>query len=336
MTETQRLLAALSRRPVDRPPVICPGGMMSLAVTEVMDRCGHAWPAAHTDPDQMAALAAAMHELAGLENLAVPFCMTVEAEAFGAPVHLGSPTIQPYITDHPYASCRELAGLQPTAPDDCRMAVVLAAARRLAQEYPQVPVIGNLVGPVSLAGSLVEPGVLLREMYRSPDLVHAALRALVPSLAAFGRAQIAAGAAVVAISEPTATGEILGPRLFAQFGAPYLQALAQELHQAGAPVIVHICGDVRTIAAQLPGIGADAISVDEEVSLRHVRAAITPTPIMGNLSALALEQGPPARIARWARTIALRHADIVAPACGVVPTTPLSHLRALVEAVRNA
>jgi uroporphyrinogen-III decarboxylase len=81
---TTRLKKALARRSVDRPPCICPGGMMNMVTRELMERSGFFWPEAHTNPSLMAALAAEAHTAGCFENYGLPFCMTVEAEALGS------------------------------------------------------------------------------------------------------------------------------------------------------------------------------------------------------------------------------------------------------------
>ena len=83
MTEKERLLKVLRGESVDRPPVICPGGMMTMACRDVMIQTGCRWPAVHRDAQKMAKLSIAMRMETGLENLGIPFCMTAEAEAFG-------------------------------------------------------------------------------------------------------------------------------------------------------------------------------------------------------------------------------------------------------------
>lgn len=337
MTHKERLLAALSREPVDRPPVICPGGMMSAAVVEAMEHCGHAWPQAHVDVEGMAGLALAMYDLGALENLAVPFCMTIEAEALGAQITLGDRTTQPRVEREPHQSAQELLGqtMCPIATSQ-RAQVMLAAIEQLVAERPDAPVIGNLVGPVSLATSLVVPDLFLKQMFRQPQATQEALERLTDLLLEFGAEQLARGAVVIAIADPTATGEILGPRLFANQAVPVLARLTQGLQQLGARVIVHICGNVHTIAPLLAQIGADAISVDDMVSLRKLREHVPDAAVMGNFSALRLEHDPPERIARWVQRIGLQRADIIAPACAVVPTTPLANLQALVQAATKS
>ncbi len=45
----ERLFKAVNNEPTDRPPLICPGGMMTMAVREAMELLDCAWPAAHSD-----------------------------------------------------------------------------------------------------------------------------------------------------------------------------------------------------------------------------------------------------------------------------------------------
>ena len=89
MTPKERLMAAAAMQALDRPPCICPGGMMNMMFRDIMERTGCLWPEAHSDPDKMAGLAAGLYDAGGFENYGVPFCMTVEAEAMGAKVEMG-------------------------------------------------------------------------------------------------------------------------------------------------------------------------------------------------------------------------------------------------------
>ena len=73
LTSKERLRLTLAKKPVDRPPCICPGGMMNAAVEEVMDLSGNKWPEAHSNSELMAGLAAGIYEQGGFENFGVPF-----------------------------------------------------------------------------------------------------------------------------------------------------------------------------------------------------------------------------------------------------------------------
>ena len=56
-----------------------------------------------------------------------------------------------------------------------------------------------------------------------------------------------AGADVIPIADPSASGEILGPALFVEYAVKYLNKVVDAVHAAHGPVIVHICGDMKSV-----------------------------------------------------------------------------------------
>ena len=49
LTEKERLEKVFHHEEVDRPPCICPGGMMNMITSEFMDTCGVTWPVSDSD-----------------------------------------------------------------------------------------------------------------------------------------------------------------------------------------------------------------------------------------------------------------------------------------------
>lgn len=333
LTEKERLTAVLAQKQVDRPPVICPGGMMSAATTAVLAGFAHEF---HSKPAVMAKVAEAICRHTGFENLGVPFCMTVEAEAFGSTVDLGNAGVEPCITEY---GAQELAAiLAAPLPDpvkDGRSPVVLAAIKELAARHAGLPVIGNLTGPVSLATSIIDPLYFFRLMRKTPEQVMDVLHYLTDYLAAFARAQAAAGADVIAIADPTATGEILGNANFRRFVIPLLLRLVREIRQSGAGGIVHICGDATVLLSSLQELTGAALSFDSVVNLAKAKIALGGIPVMGNINTQMLHTGTPNRIAQNTGNLIAQGIDIIAPACGISLATPQSNLAALTDTVKG-
>ena len=232
MTEKERLLNVLRGECIDRTPVICPGGMMTMACREVMIQTGCRWPAAHRDAQKMAELSIAMRMQTGLENLGIPFCMTAEAEAFGGEVEDGDEITSPHMVQYPLKSVKQWRDLKELNPHtDGRLPIILECTAILSQRFSETPVIGNLVGPLSLATSLVEATVLFKALKQEPEDVHGLLRFLTDNSIRYGEALIGHGANVMVISDPSATGEILGPCLFKEFVLPYLNRIVNRMHK---------------------------------------------------------------------------------------------------------
>jgi len=332
MNSRDRILHALSGDRTDRAAVLCPGGMMSLAVTEVMTAQRAAWPEAHRDEETMLRLALGMHEATGFDSVALPFCMTVEAEAYGAVVDMGDMLTQPRVKQGilPADGSGELP-----IPDfrAARAGTVLRAMSRARSARPEAALIGNLVGPISLLGMLADPLQVLRWTRRQPEVLSRHLDRIAEDLIEFGRLQKRAGADAICIAEPTATGEILGGPQFRSFALPHLNRLAEALRGAGLRIIAHICGDVRAIRAELWDLHADAVSFDSMVDIVTLAGARPPWRVMGNVSAFLLEAGPPEAIGGHCGGLLKGGVRLLAPACGVIPTTPVAHLRAMRDAV---
>ncbi len=335
MTEKERLLKILRGEKVDRPPVIIPGGMMTMASREIMERMNCRWPSVHRDAEKMAALSVAMHDEAGIENLGIPFCMTVEAEALGGEVEDGDEVTEPRITNYPLKSVEEWRSLNRLNPyKDGRLPTILKCTSILSQKMPDVSVIGNLVGPLSLATSLVEATAVFKALRQAPEDVHGFLDFLTENSIRYGEALIKNGADIIVISDPSATGEILGPIMFSEFALPYLDKMIHHMHALGKPVIVHICGNVSSVYEPLKRLTPECISVDSAVSIKEARDSLPGKKLMGNVSTILLQNGPASKIQTVSKNLLDFGIDILAPACGLSAKTPVRHIKAMTDQVK--
>jgi MtaA/CmuA family methyltransferase len=336
MTPKERLLKVLQREAVDRPPVICTGGMMNAAIIEIMNSTGHQLPEAHTDCNLMAKLAADVHRFTGFENIGVPFCMTVEAEILGSQVSYGSLACEPKVISEKFAS---LAAVEQNYITDMlrkgRVDTVLAAIRKLASEYPEIPVVGNICGPISLAASLVDPVALLKGLRKDKVNAHKVLSYVSDLLGAFACLMVEQGATVISIGDPTSTGEILGPEMFEEYTVRYINQIIHAIHQKETKVILHICGNMNRVRNLLPGINADAISVDAVVNLQKLKSDFPQLITMGNVSTYLLQDGPEDLVKKTTRRLVEEGVDIISPACGLSTSTSLNMIRALTDSVKD-
>jgi MtaA/CmuA family methyltransferase len=335
-TPKERLLKILHKEKTDRPPVICPGGMMNAAIVEVMSRGGHVLPAAHGDDKLMAELAVDVFTATGFENLGIPFCMTVEPEVLGSTVHYGSLTCEPKITQEVFSSSsavdfRRLTDMLQAG----RINTVVQATYNVARRFPDIPVIGNVTGPVSTAASIIDPMTFLKDLRRNKLDAHRVMEYVSDFLIAYATLMIDNGANVISIADPTATGEILGPRMFSEYPLVYINKIIEAVHLQGVPVIVHICGNINTVKHVLPGLKADAISADAMVNLRQLKEEFPQLVTMGNVSTYLLEMGTPDKVANNTRHLLQEGIDIIAPACGLSTSTRLDNIQAMSGTVKE-
>lgn len=336
-TPRERLLRKFEKKDVERAPVICPGGMMNSAIVEIMNATGHTLPAAHTDAALMAALAEDVMRYTGFENLGVPFCMTVEAEALGSEINFGTLECEPKIQKERYPSVADVPDFQSGIMERAPRAIAIAdAISLLAKRNPDVPTIGSLTGPVSTSASLVDPMPFLKQLRRDRENAHRVLDHVTDRLIDYAAMMVEAGATAISIADPTATGEILGPKMFEEYAVRYLNRVVDGVHALGVPVIVHICGKMDMVVPQVAQLHADAISVDAFVSLKKIKEAIPEATTMGNLSTITLQFGTPDKVQRMAEHLIEDKIDILAPACGLSTSTPLENIRAFTGTVAGA
>ena len=336
LSPRERLLRTLKKQAVDRPPVVCPGGMMNAAIVDVMTASGHTLPEAHSDDQKMAELASDVQEHTGFENIGIPFCMTVEAEVLGSEINIGSLECEPKIAREAYADAasvpdRDARRLVNTG----RVGTVAQAVNRLSRKQTDTPILGNLTGPVSSTASIVDPMAFLKGLRKDSENSHRVLEQVADFLCEYARLLIDSGATAISIGDPTATGEILGPKMFAEYAVPYLNRVIDSVHELGAPVIVHICGDITPVRHIIPEIRSDAISTDAVVNLAALKSEYPQLVTMGNLSTFLLQWGPTEKIREKTLRLVGQQIDIISPACGLSTSTSLQHIRALTDTVRE-
>jgi len=119
------------------------------------------------------------------------------------------------------------------------MLVYLETARRLVKEV-DLPVLGGMIGPFSLAGRIFGVSEILLASAAEPELVDTLLEKVTPFLTAYATAYRDAGVAGIIMAEPSAG--LLSPRSLARFSAAYVQRIVEAVQTADCAVILHNCG----------------------------------------------------------------------------------------------
>jgi len=336
LSPKERILRVLKKEKADRPPVVCPGGMMNAAIVDVMNKTGHTLPEAHHNDRLMAELSYDVYENTGFENFGIPFCMTVEAEVLGSEINFGSLECEPKIEKEAFSSAAEI---QYRDIDHMlkhgRIESVVQAGYHLSKKYPDVPVIGNLTGPISTTASIVDPMSFLKDLRKDKENAHRAIDYVTNFLIEYAKLMIDNGVDLISIGDPTATGEILGPKMFEEYAVRYLNKLIDGIHSLNTPVIVHICGNMNTVKNLIPQIKSDAISTDAVVNLKLLKSEFPFLTTMGNLSTYLLQFGTPEKVYAQTKRLLNDGIDIISPACGLSTSSSLENIQTLTNTVKE-
>jgi [methyl-Co(III) methanol/glycine betaine-specific corrinoid protein]:coenzyme M methyltransferase len=330
MTLKERLLNALEGKKVDKVPVC---SVTQTGVVERMDEVGAPWPEAHSDPEKMAKLAIANYELSGLEAVRVPYCLTVLAEAMGCEVNMGTKNRQPSVTEHPYTKDLENMKMPENLLDMGRIRAVLDSIKIIREKVgSDVPIIGGLEGPVTLASDLASVKSFMKWSIKKPELLRQVLDFAADATISYANSMVLAGADVIAVADPVASPDLMSPDSFKNELQPRLQKFSSQVDSV---TVLHICGNVSPILKYMADCGFEGLSVEEKIgSIKKAKEVVGDRArLVGNISSpFVLLPGPIDKIKEECKKALTEGVDVLAPGCGIAPMTPLSNIKAMVEA----
>lgn len=242
------------------------------------------------------------------------------------------------VIEHPIRERADLARLRP--PDGEDLAHVTAAIRRLVDEL-DVPLIGFVGAPFTLASYLVEGGPSRHHLRTKAMMLgnEALWRDLLERLAdvaiASLRHQVAAGAGAVQLFDSWAG--CLSPDHYRRYAVPASRRVLAAVAETGVPAIHFGVGTGELLEDM--AVGADVVGIDWRVPLDAARARLGPgVAVQGNLD-------PAACLAPWEMVAAEARAVLAANAGrpghvfnlghGVLPETDPAILQRLVDLVHR-
>lgn len=191
-------------------------------------------------------------------------------------------------------------------------------------------VLGWVEGPLAEYADLRGVENMFMDLIDRPEMYLGAAESLIENAIRFAKAQVGAGADTIGVGDAVAS--LISPPMYERFVLPFEKRLFDAIHEAGAAVKLHICGDISNSTGRMARTGCDILDVDWMVPLEQARAAVGPNvTLCGNFDPTAvLLQGTLQEVADAARrcieTAGSRF--ILQPGCEVPPGTPEQNIRA--------
>jgi uroporphyrinogen decarboxylase len=206
----------------------------------------------------------------------------------------------------------------------------------------RVPVIGFVGAPFTLASYIIEGGpsrTFLKTkqmMYAGETLWRRLMGKLVDVLSAFGLLQVTAGARAIQVFDSWVGA--LGPDDYARYVGPYSRALIERLRSSGVPVI-HFGTGAGGFYRELHAVGCDVLGVDWRVNIDQAWMDVSyRCAIQGNLDPAVLFAPLPElkmRVHELLKRTGSRPGHIFNLGHGILPETPVEHVKAVVGYVRE-
>lgn len=338
MTGRSRFIAAVEGKPVDRPPlwIMRQAGRYLPEYRAI--RSKNTFTEMYKNPDVATEVTLQPIRRFGMDA-AIFFCdILVIPEAMGLPVDF--PTGGPVFSRN-VRSQEDVDGLKTVDPEK-DLWFVKDTLTQLRQELgDETALIGFAGAPYTLAtyavegqGSRAFEHIKTME-YRSPELLEQLLDKLTDALIDYLVMQVKCGVDAVQLFD--SWGGNLTPEAYERFALPRAKKIFDAVREAGGRSIhfVNLGGGLLELYSQA---GSDVVAVDWRSNLNQAIDRIgTDKVVQGNFDPLAF-QAPKEEIHRLANEIisAGRRArgHIFNVGHGVIPSTPIAGVEALVEAVQ--
>jgi len=206
----------------------------------------------------------------------------------------------------------------------------------------RVPVIGFVGAPFTLASYMIEGGPsknFVRTktmMYRDETLWRRLMGKLVDVLGPFALSQVTGGARAIQVFDSWVGA--LGPDDYVRYVAPYSRALIERIRTASVPVI-HFGTGAAGFFRELHAAGGDVMGVDWRINIDQAWMDISyRSAIQGNLDPGVLFAPLPElkmRVHELLKRTGTRPGHIFNLGHGILPETPVDHVRAVVDFVRE-
>jgi [methyl-Co(III) methanol-specific corrinoid protein]:coenzyme M methyltransferase len=327
----ERVMRRLEGKEVDVTPV---GSTTTYGVVEMMKLCGAERPAADTDPELMAKLAIAGHEIAGFEWVkAMGWDITPVSEVMGCV--LGEPKIdlQYFIKEHPFAE--SLDGL--AYPDNFFEKGRFPAYKRQfeilkEQVGDELVVFGESEGPWTCACNLVGTEQFLKWTFKQKDKVQQVIDLTKEVLIDVINWAFDQGADYYCIAEPSSGPALMSPKTWKKFVQPLMTELVQKVK---GPLVLHICANTDLIIPLMCDTGIAGISIEEKADLKKAVevAHEKGVRVFGNVAtATTLFSGSTEDSYQEAIASLDNGTDFLTPGCGIAPGSPLANVQQLKKA----
>ncbi len=331
MNAKERVMRVLNHQKPDRMPCF---GANSVVTYDQMERVQVFWPEAHEDGAAMAKQAMAAHTVVGFDAVKVPFCQTFEAEALGCKLKPGGRNGIPGIDPTPPYKIDDT----PVFPDNFlsrgRIPELLKAVRILKKELgDEVPVVGGIIGPFTVAAAILDMVPLLKASLKSPEKMLPFLEVAEKAGTTLAQALIDSGADIIACEDMTASPSMTAPNTYRDYIMGYEK---RQFDAISVPKILHICGKVDLIVELMGQTGADILSLEPKASAKHAREKCgSDIILMGGVDTVTtLYLKDKDSVREECEKIIADGLQILAPGCTVAPGSPLENLMTMVEVAK--
>lgn len=214
---------------------------------------------ANYETDKMVALARKVREYKAAKYCCLPFCHTVEAEAFGSSIIIDNEEGN-RISKYAINGENEFDKITALDLSKGRISKVLESVKILKDQGEKVCL--NIMGPMSIAMSIMDSQLFYRSIRRDEKKVIKLLEIIEESIVLFIIKVTSLGVDVISFADPTGTLDIVGPRVYKEISGRSTYRILRKIENQLGETLVHICGKTSTSLEAIGLLSTEEIKID--------------------------------------------------------------------------
>ena len=257
--------------------------------------------------------------------------LTVEAEAFGAPITF-APDEVPTVKGRLLSDLTAVEELMVPDLTAARVPQYLKANKLAKETISDKPVLAGCIGPYSLAGRLYDITEFMMSIYTEPDTAMLLLEKCTEFITKYIKAIKETGVDGIVIAEPAAG--LLSDEDATMFSSVYVKQIIEAVQDDDFLVILHNCGNTGQCTPSMIMTGAKGLHFGNKIdmldALKEVPADVL---AMGNLDPVSvLKLETPAGVAQATRELLeatkAYNNFILSSGCDAPPGVPFENIEA--------
>ena len=189
--------------------------------------------------------------------------LSVEAADFGQPIEYPKDAAaRPVHNDRIIKSIKDYAKVEPINPrktprmsEHIRLCDILVKAKG-----KEKPVVAFVFGPLGVLSMMRGQQDMFMDLFDDPDSMHMALEAITQTLEEYCKALMETGVHAIMFDTLYASQSIMSKEMWDVMEGPYVERLANLVHDNGCMVMIHNCGTGIYFDVQIKRMRPQAIS----------------------------------------------------------------------------
>ena len=264
--------------------------------------------------------------------------LTVEAEAFGAPVAIQEDEM-PHLPGRLLTNAAEVEALQVPDLSAGRIPQYLLANKLTVEWNHDKPVFAGVIGPFSLAGRLYDMSEIMVACYTEPETIHLLLDKCAQFILKYCTELKRIGCSGVLIAEPAAG--LLSNEDCIDFSSVYIKRIVDALQDDTFLVILHNCGNTGHCTDAMLYTGANAYHFGNAIDMtKALQSCPKDKLIMGNVDPVGiLKLLPASGVKAYVVDLLDKTAGfdnfVLSTGCDLPPHVPAENIEAFFSALKE-